>query len=205
MKNSIILDFDGTIADSLPVIIDLFYKWSKREPFTKSEIETLRNMPAKEVIKAVGVPIWRAPMLLARGRKDFSKYIEEIEVFDGMPQVITDLHQAGHKIYLMSSNSHKNVANYLKLHKIDKYFDQIYGGVGLFSKAPAMKKIMRKHKIAVGTGYYVGDETRDIDAAKKAGLISVAVTWGFNGEKVLNEHNPDNVISKPADLLKLVK
>src|SRR4051812_46978214 len=101
---SIIFDFDGTIADSLPVVLELFYKWSKREPFTPDEIKTLRNMTARDVIKAVGVPIWRAPSLLARGRRDFTKYIDQVKVFNGMPEAIAQLQQNGHKLYLMSSN-----------------------------------------------------------------------------------------------------
>jgi phosphoglycolate phosphatase len=126
--NNIIFDFDGTIADSLPVIMQLFYKWSKREPFTRDEIETLRGMPAREVIKAVGVPLWRAPGLLARGRKEFTKHVTEIGIFPELPSVITELHNRGHKLYLMSSNSQHNVQEHLKLHKIDHYFDDVYGG-----------------------------------------------------------------------------
>lgn len=203
--SSVIFDFDGTIANSLPVITDLFYKWSRREPFTTEEIEGLRNMPARDVIKAVGVPIWRAPALLARGRKDFSKYIKDIEIFDGVEGVIAKLHAAGHKLYLMSSNSHDNVYEYLRLHKIDSYFDEIYGGVGLFGKASVMKKIVRKHKIPKVDCYSIGDETRDIAAAKKAGLISIAVTWGFNGRQILESYHPDYLVKKPAEIFKLIE
>src|SRR5215813_13679652 len=140
--SNIIFDFDGTIADSLPVILNLFYKWSKREPYTKDEIETMRGMPAREVIKAIGVPIWRAPSLLARGRKEFTKHIGEIDIFVNMPNVIEELHNRGHKLYLMSSNSHHNVQEYLKLHKIDQYFDDVIGSAGLFNKTSAMRKIV---------------------------------------------------------------
>ncbi|MGZ6005350.1 MAG: HAD-IA family hydrolase [Candidatus Saccharimonadales bacterium] len=203
--SSVIFDFDGTIADSLPVIMHLFYKWSKREPFSSSEIETLREMPAREVIKAVGVPIWRAPALLARGRKDFTKHISEIKIFDGIADMLADLHSRGYKIYLMSTNSHHNIHEYVKLHKLDKYFDEIYGGVGLFGKASTLKKIVSKHHIVKSECYSVGDESRDIDAAKKAGLISVAVTWGFNGQTILKQHQPDYLVSKPAELTKLLQ
>ncbi len=203
--SNVIIDFDGTIADSLPVLLELFYSWSKREPFTNDEIETLRSMSAKDVIKAVGVPLWRAPSLLARGRKDFTKYIDKIEIFKDMPEVIAELHKRGHKLYLMSSNSQKNVDRYLQLHKIDKYFETVYGNAGLFRKVAAMRKITRQNHINRSECYSVGDETRDIDAAKKAGLISIAVSWGFNSTKILTEHHPDHLISKPTELLKLVE
>lgn len=203
--SSIIFDFDGTIADSLPVILHLFYKWSDREPFSASELETLRNMTAKDVLKSIGVPLWRAPGLLARGRKDFTKHIEEIPIFKGIPEVIADLHHSGHKLYLMSSNSHHNVQKYLKLHKIDQYFYDISGSTGLFNKSAAMNKIIKHHRIKKADCYSIGDESRDVDAAKKSGINSIAVTWGYNGEKILKEHQPDFLVSKPQQITTIIK
>ena len=203
--SNIIFDFDGTIADSLPVVIELFYKWSKREPYTKNEIETLRNMTAKEVVKSVGVPMWRVPSLLARGRRDFTKFIDQVEVFKGMPDVIAELHQRGHSLYLMSSNSSGNVHKYLKLHKIDQYFETVYGNAGLFNKARAMSRLIRRYKLDRQHTYSVGDETRDVDAAKKVRITSIAVNWGFNADQILKQHKPDHLISKPAELLDLIK
>jgi phosphoglycolate phosphatase len=202
--SSVIFDFDGTIADSLPVVIELFHKWSKREPFNNEEIETLRDMTAKDVIKSVGVPLWRVPSLLARGRRDFTKYIGDIEIFKGVPEVIAELHNSGHELYLMSSNSSENVHKYLKLHNIDQYFEGIYGS-GLFNKASAIRRLIKKNKINRKSCYSIGDETRDIDAAKKVGIISIAVDWGFNANEILKSHQPDYLISKPTELLKLVK
>ena len=203
--SDIIFDFDGTIADSLPVVMKLFYKWSKREPFTKDEIETLRNMGLKDVLKAVGVPMWRAPSLLSQARRDFTKHVGEIEIFYGMSDIIAELHSRGHKLYLMSSNSPHNIRKFLKLHKIDSYFSGIHGNTGLFSKAGAMRTIAKKYNFDKKNSYAIGDETRDIEAAKKSGLISIAVNWGYNGTDILNKHKPDHLVSKPAELLKLIK
>ena len=202
---SVIFDFDGTIADSLPVIIELFERWSKREPFIKEEVEALRNMSARDVVRSVGVPLWRAPSLVARGRKEFTKYIDKIEVFKGMPEVIAELHNRDYKLYLMSSNSKENVQKYLELHKIDQYFTHIYGSAGLFSKASVMKKIIRKNRIKKADCYSIGDETRDVDAAKKVGITSIAVDWGFNADEILKQQHPDHLVSKPEELLKLIK
>ncbi len=202
---SVIFDFDGTIADSLPVILQLFYKWSKREPFSDEEIAALRDMPAREVINAVGVPIWRAPSLLVRGRKEFTKHIDEIDIFQGMQETIIALHSQGHALYLMSSNSQRNVSEYLKRHDLEKYFSAVYGSAGLFKKASAMKKIVKRHRLNKAETFSIGDETRDIDAAKKIGLQTIAVSWGFNSPKILKQHKPDFLITKPAELIKLIK
>lgn len=52
---------------------------------------------------------------------------------------------------------------------------------------------------------YVGDETRDVEAAKKVGVKVIAVTWGINSEKILRKQNPDYLIVKPKELIEVLK
>ena len=63
-----------------------------------------------------------------------------------------------------------------------------------------MKKSGRSKENAI----YVGDEVRDIKAAKKAGVKVASVTWGYNLESVLSSFHPDYIINRPEDLIKLV-
>ncbi|HLB58081.1 MAG TPA: HAD hydrolase-like protein, partial [Gammaproteobacteria bacterium] len=53
--------------------------------------------------------------------------------------------------------------------------------------------------------FYIGDETRDIQAAKKNHIYSIAVTWGFNNKKVLAAEKPDFLIDNPKELLAVLK
>jgi phosphoglycolate phosphatase len=46
----------------------------------------------------------------------------------------------------------------------------------------------------------VGDETRDIDAAREAGVQCAAVTWGIHSRQVLQKHAPAAIIDKPEEL-----
>ena len=65
------------------------------------------------------------------------------------------------------------------------------------------KKLLKKYKTDKSQTFYIGDETRDIDAAKKNGIYAVAVTWGFNSEKILLQHQPDFIARRPEDLLNI--
>ncbi len=49
----------------------------------------------------------------------------------------------------------------------------------------------------------MGDETRDIEAAKKSKIKIVAVTWGFNSSNVLAQHQPDFLIDIPQQLTEI--
>jgi len=203
--SNIIFDFDGTLADSLPMAMDLFYKWSKRVPYSPIEVEKMRNMTLKQVLNQVGIPLWRVPSLLVNGRAELGRHIHGIPLFMNIDNILKELQQRGHTMVVMSSNSPQNIHKFLKHHTIDQYFDGVHGNTGLFSKTNALKAILRKYKWQAIDTLAIGDEARDIDAAKKAGITSIAVGWGYNGEQILRAHKPDFFVSKPSELLKLLQ
>ncbi|MDE5687474.1 MAG: HAD family hydrolase [Paramuribaculum sp.] len=51
---------------------------------------------------------------------------------------------------------------------------------------------------------YVGDSGVDMDTARRACVESCGVTWGFRSESELSDHYADNIITTPAELLRLV-
>jgi len=51
---------------------------------------------------------------------------------------------------------------------------------------------------------YIGDEVRDIEAARAAGIKIASVTWGYNLESILTENKPDYIVTQPRDLLNLM-
>jgi phosphoglycolate phosphatase-like HAD superfamily hydrolase len=50
----------------------------------------------------------------------------------------------------------------------------------------------------------VGDETRDIEAAKKSHIKVIAVSWGFNSRQVLEKYSPDFLIDYPGELIDVI-
>lgn len=204
-KLNVIFDFDGTIADSLPLVLELFYAWAKVDPYPPAEIERLRNMSLKEVMHDVGVPLWKVPSLLIKARAKFGKRIIEVPIVNGMKQMLKNLKSLEYDMYVMSSNSSQNINKFLKDNKIDQYFKGVHGNTALFGKAAALKTIMRKYNLDPKESCYIGDEIRDVDAAKKVNLKSIAVNWGFNGDEILKSHKPDHLVSKPEQIIKLLQ
>ena len=62
---------------------------------------------------------------------------------------------------------------------------------------------MKDKDLKLSEMIYIGDETRDIQAAKKAGIRSAAVTWGYNSRKALEAQSPDYLIHSPQELFHL--
>lgn len=197
---AIIFDLDGTLADSFSIGIEIINELKViQRPFTREDYERVKNLTIPAILKEFGVPLWRAPHLLMKGRAALTKRMHEIPFFEGMDEVIHELAK-DHRLFVMSSNSLVNVRKFLKIHNIRRPFEQIYGGAGIFSKAKVLSRVTRQHKLDKQHTYYVGDEVRDVIAAKKAGLKSVSVTWGFNGEQILAAQNPDYIVHTPKEL-----
>jgi phosphoglycolate phosphatase-like HAD superfamily hydrolase len=59
---------------------------------------------------------------------------------------------------------------------------------------------MKQNRLNPDEIVYVGDETRDINSAKKSGVKAIAVGWGFNSPEILSKHNPDYLAVQPQEL-----
>jgi phosphoglycolate phosphatase len=201
MKKTVIFDFDGTLADSLNVIVEIFEQLTGRQgTLTKEEMATLRHLPIPVVAQKIGVPMWRVPFLLWRGRRMMRARINEVVLYQGLDDIIQNLHKRGYRLLVVSSNSTYNVRSFLRNNGLDKYFAHIYGGVGLFAKAPALRRILLRNRVHNVEAVYIGDETRDIEACESIGLKCIAVEWGFADPKFLARHNPIALVKTPREL-----
>jgi phosphoglycolate phosphatase len=82
-------------------------------------------------------------------------------------------------------------------------FDSIYSASTIFGKAKVLKSMMKTNKIDKDLCVYIGDETRDIQAAKEVGLESIAVSWGYNTLDILSTYEPTYLCKVPKDIFEL--
>lgn len=199
---ALIFDFDGTIADSFSTLLGIFEEITSRpQSLTTKEIKSLRGSSLKQIIKYLKIKKWQIPRFIIKAKREIAIKITDITPFKELPRVLKKLHEDGHHMFILSTNSSENIARFLKINDLDNCFVKIYGDIGLRSKASALKKIMKKQKISSVDCVYIGDEVRDIESAKKAGVTSVAVGWGFNYPHALKQAGPDALAEKPKDLL----
>jgi len=204
---NVIFDFDGTLADTLNIGIAVFRQLSKKgRSMDDRQMEELRSFSAQQVLKRMGIRWWQLPLLVYRARKAVDEHMSEGQVssFPGVQDVLEDLHKQGYRLFIASTNSRRNIDRFLKTHGFEKYFEKIYGGVGLFSKASALKSIVVQNGLRLQDCVYVGDEARDVDAVRKAGMRCVSVTWGYNNRKALTAAKAKVIVDTPAELLKTI-
>ena len=183
------------IADSLKVLVEVAHDITgKDQLIDTAELDRLRAMSLVDVAKELKIPKWRWPFLMIQGRRKMAKRMGEVQPFPGIADVLSSLQAEKYQIFMVTSNSQRNVDRFLATTGMGAYFTQVYGNVGIFGKAPVLKKVLRQHKLEPRDAMYVGDEPRDVEAAKKAGMPCVAVTWGYSTGNILNEHAPMVVV-----------
>jgi HAD superfamily hydrolase (TIGR01549 family) len=201
----LLFDFDGTIADTRSIAHRILNDMSKEFGFKElpeDQLEAARDMSTRKFIAHLGISRWRVPMIAKRGLQLLHERIDQVQPIAGMPETIASLHGRGHRIGILTSNSEANVDAFLKRHELP-YFHFVRTSSKLFGKAREMRRILKTEKTSPSGVLYVGDETRDIDAAKETGLRIAAVTWGYNSAEALSAMKPDHMISSPEELLQI--
>jgi len=205
--NIIIFDFDGTIADTFDAVLKITNSLAKElghKPPSPEDVKRLRNLDSREIIKQSRIPLFRLPFLLRRIKSELRREITQLQPIDGMQDALKSLKRRGDRLGIVTSNSQENVTLFLKTHGLEELFDFTYSGTTLFGKARVINHILRKYGLASDTVIYVGDETRDIEAAKRIGIKVIAVSWGFNAEQALARQKPDFLIHTPSQLVTVV-
>ena len=204
----IIFDFDGTIADTLDALVDIAnslaveFNYAQISP---EELVILKNLTSREIFKYSGIPMFKIPFLLKKVKKELKNKILQLEPIEGIPEALSELKDGGHRLGIITSNSKGNVKEFLKIKKLDDLFEFVHTGVTIFGKTTIINNVLRQKQIKIQEVLYVGDETRDVEASKKANIKVCSVTWGFNSEEALAKQNPDFLIHHPRELLEVIK
>ncbi len=203
---AVIFDFDGTIGDSFGLIVDIFHHITRREErLTDKQMTELRGFPLAVIAKRLHVPAWRIPYLLIHGRYLMGRRIAEVPLFEGMGKVIEELHAEGHELFIVSSNSGRNVRKFLKQHHLYKYFVEVRGNAGILGKSRSIAKLLDSNSLRIKDSIYIGDETRDILASKAINMRCIAVSWGFAETSFLESLHPTAVARKPQDIVTILE
>ncbi len=202
---TIIFDMDGTIADSFDYVSEFLAREAGEWPLTSKEKQGLRGLSMAAMAKKLGHHWWNTPALFYKGRRRMRHSIKHWRPFEGMPEVIRKLHAEGHELFIVSANSLPNMRRFLHQYDLHTYFLEIYGGVGMFGKGPALRRLLREQNLEMKDAIYIGDELRDVQAAQSINLRVIAVTWGFARHSVLEAQNATALAHTPADIITLLE
>jgi phosphoglycolate phosphatase len=196
-----IFDFDGTVADTFEQVVAVLNELAPEFNYRTAdaaEVEVLRGLPPPEVAQRLELPWHKVPLLVARVRSELSKRMGRVRPCSGVPEALRRLRAEGVTLGLLTSNNRHNVELFLGQNPIT--FDFINTGSGLWSKDRRLAALLRRRKLEPAETAYIGDEIRDIEAARRCGVRAIAVAWGYTKPELLSGYAPDRLLRSPDEL-----
>jgi phosphoglycolate phosphatase len=198
----VVFDFDGTLADSLTESLSAYNRVAPRlrlRQVKRQEIPELRRLGAGQLMKALGIPMWKLPRLMIGVRAELMDHVDAVKPVPGIRAAICALASFGYRLAIVTANSKANVHAFLARHDL-QLFGTIVAGASIFGKANRLRRLLKAAGTDASTSVYIGDTPPDIRAARDAGASAIAVSWGFFAREPLAEEAPNALIDSPADL-----
>lgn len=204
----ILFDFDGTLADTHDTIVEITNRLSAEfgyQPVAEAELSKLKHLSSREIVRYSKISLFKIPFLLKRVQEELGKQISKIKPISGMEATLVQLKNREYQLGIITSNLRENVLSFLREKNWQLLFDFICQGKTIFGKHRVLKKFIKQNYFQAEEVIYVGDETRDILAAKKSKIKVIAVEWGFNSPEVLAKHKPDFLIKNPQEIMAVIE
>ena len=208
----VLFDLDGTLVDSAPDLAGAGNEMRMQRGLPALPYEQLRPMVGSGARGMVGAALRVTPddPDFAALRDEFlaryeARLTRETRIFDAVLPVLAALDSASIRWGIVTN-------------KVARYTHPVVQGLGLASRAavvicgdstphskphPApLLEAARRIGVAASGCVYVGDDLRDVQAGRAAGMRTVAAAWGYLGlGEPIDAWNADAVIDSPSELL----
>lgn len=211
---AILFDLDGTLADTAPDLAAAMNLLRARAGLAPTPYEQLRPVASAGARGMIGAAFGLTPAdhgYEALKVEFLDNYAAALAVhsrlFDGVPAMLDGLVQLG-------------LAWGVVTNKAARFTDLLVGPIGLGAAGcvvsgdttahakphPApLLEAARRLGLAPEQCWYVGDDRRDIDAGRAAGMRTIACAWGYCGAVEPHNWGADHLLDSPVALLELVR
>lgn len=196
-----IFDFDGTLADSFPWFCSVLNQTARKFGFrevAEDEAEELRGLESREIMARLAVPLWRVPAIAMHMRRLSAEAGDAVALFPGVEPMFTSLAASGVAMAIVSSNGEDAIRR--TLGPAAAHVSHFSCGASLWGKSAKFKAVIGRAGASRQRTIAIGDEIRDIDAARRAGIAAGAVTFGYNSAASLRARGPDLIFDSYEEL-----
>lgn len=198
----LVFDYDGVLVDSYDVFKRHFLDACRSQGIAAVDSEadflSLFDGNFYESMLQQGMSRDEILAVVLAVRDGIIEESDAIEFFPGIHDVVHTLAD-DNSLAVVTSNDTRVVRHFLAARDID-CFDAVIGSDKEPSKHAKLMRLSRQHR---DTCHYIGDTVGDILEGKKAGVSTIAATWGWHDERRIKQAEPDHVAGEPADLLGL--
>jgi pyrophosphatase PpaX len=200
----VLFDFDGTLADTIPLIVASYHHavGTLGEVVEEAEVLSWIGRPLQPVLEE-RYPGRGAHLTDVYRRWNLAHHDDLIRRVDGVPELLAELHDRGARTGVVSSKKAETVRLGLRAVGLDGVIDVVAGQDETDHHKPHPAPLLyaaERLSVSVSECVYIGDATVDVQAARAAGMAAVAVTWGAGEEEALAATGPDAVVADVAGL-----
>lgn len=213
MKKIIILDFDGTIADTAPVIINTFHR--------VFDAMNIQQHTDKEIASTIGLPLIEAFPILSPMTEDtaakctqlYRKIFEEVnhklgvQMFPHVAATLRQLHFMGYILTIATSRGYESVFAFIKSFGLENIITYIVAAENVTHAKPNAEPVittLNHFSLIPSDAVVVGDTHFDILMGCNAGCSTVGVTYGNGLRESLIDAGADAIIDDFSDLLSIL-
>jgi phosphoglycolate phosphatase len=213
MTRAVFFDLDGTLTDPKPGI-------------TECIRHALRGLgrtppPVEELLWCIGPPLPGSfarlldtddaevvARAIALYRERFGTVgLFENALYPGVPEAVTAVRAAGFATYVATSKPHVYATRILEHFSLAPLFDRVYGSeldLTRNDKAELLAYALAEEKLDPRLAVMIGDREHDLIGARRNGLRTIGVTYGYGTEDELRAHAPDALAHAPHAIPALV-
>lgn len=209
MKKLIILDFDGTIADTRPVILNTFHR--------TLDAMHLPQHSDDEIAATIGLPLLKAfpvlePMdeeMAALCTATYRRIFEDVNAEIGVPMfphvadTLRQLHNQGCTLSIATSRGYKSVVDFIKGFHLDDIITFVIAAEDVKYAKPDAEpviKTLKHYGMKAEDAVVIGDTHFDILMGRNAGCATIGVTYGNGSRESLIEAGADMVVDDFAEI-----
>jgi phosphoglycolate phosphatase len=208
---ALLFDLDGTLVDSLEDLTDAanhIRQFYTQPVLDLCDIRLMIGKGSRNLIQQAlpGFPeidIDRAlAMFLDFNRQHIA---EKSRLYPGMREELRKLADGGAKLAVITNKNEELCALLLHDLGIDGLFEFMCGGDTYPERKPSplpLLNVAEKLNIAPGDCVMIGDSINDIEAGRRAGMTTIACSWGYGSSSELDE--ADQLVHTPREMSEAV-
>ena len=213
MMKLIILDFDGTLADTRDLIVLTMQQTMQElglEPRTDEQCASRIGLPLKEAFTTL------IPMTDEMGTRCAETYrrifnennaVYTVPAFPHVLETLQSLSEKGYVLTIASSRSHRSLVEFIENMNLQGVLAYVLGADDVTQAKPHPEPVLRtleKFACPADEAFVVGDTAYDIEMGRRAGVRTCGVTYGNGTREELTRAGADYVMDDFGELLDIV-
>ena len=205
-----IFDLDGTLVENMELIVrsvNFAIKDFVGKEFSRDELYPRFGATLEQIVSGL-VPAPERNKAVQRYHAYYREHFRELaHVYEGIPALISRLRDEGVRTAIYTGSDARMANTTLQLTGLQEQFPVVATADDVKEGKPDPEGLIRTLDLMHASrdgALYLGDAIRDIEAAKRASILSAAALWGFGDPAALKNSGPDFAFERPQDALELL-